>query len=140
MTIGEAAVGIPEHHAIGNRFQVSGRAELRYAVARRRAKCGERSCWPAGLECKRRVGWGREVHMVRPYLVNKRAALWPCNEVVWIANWRRNYAIHISWQESLFTRAANNAPRLGGGSPITDYHLDAIKHEGLRAEEGCAQG
>ena len=34
MAVGKPAIGIPEHHAIGNRIQIGARAELRYAVAR----------------------------------------------------------------------------------------------------------
>ena len=60
--------------------------------------------------------------------------------MVWIANrWRIN-TINIGWQESLFTGAANNPPRLRCGSRIAYQHLDPIKHKRLRPEEGCASG
>ena len=78
--------------------------------------------------------------MIRPHLVNQRATLGKRDEVVWIADrWRIN-AINIGWQESLFTGAANNPPRLRCGSRIAYQHLDPIKHKRLRPEEGCASG
>jgi len=75
MAVGETAISISEHHAVGNRVEPRARAELRYAIARRRAKRGEGRCRHTGLQSKGGVGRGGEVYVVSSHLVNQRATL-----------------------------------------------------------------
>src|SRR5690242_11349320 len=131
MTVGEAAVGIAEHHPIRQGIQIGARSKLRHAVARASTQDSERCRRHAGLESKCRVRRRGEVDMVCPHLIDQRTTLRPCHKVIWIADWRRDDTVQISWQKTFLVGAANDSACLRSSARIAHEHFRPIKYKRL---------